>query len=241
MHSRDDASAESRGLYVPGRGNRMQDQSNPDRNRVEDDRPDQNTSSRDNQPEPAAQQRDSQVRDAQPDAAKASPEQVADLVARAESAEQRVRDINSRFDQLRNELQRQSEETRQRLNRNVDEQVLGAKIEFVSALLPVLDNLMRALETATTAGSPAGLLDGLERTILSFENALARVGVEPVGSVGQRFDPQVHEAVDTVQVPQGNNDVVTREYSKGYRLGDRLLRPSRVQVGSAQVARGNKA
>jgi molecular chaperone GrpE len=85
------------------------------------------------------------------------------------------------------------------------------------------------------------LLNGLERTILSFENALARVGVEPVGSVGQRFDPQVHEAVDTVQVPQGNNDVVTREYSKGYRLGDRLLRPSRVQVGSSQVARGNKA
>jgi molecular chaperone GrpE len=219
----------------------MQDQSNLERNRIEEDRLDQNTSSRDSQPEPQAERRDSREADTQLDDAKASPAQVAELRSRAESAEQRVRDITSRFDQLRNELQRQSEETQQRLNRNADEQVLGAKIDFVSALLPSLDNLMRALETATTAGSPAGLLDGLERTILSFENALAQVGVEPVGSVGQHFDPQVHEAVDTVQVPHGNNDVVTREYSRGYRLGDRLLRPSRVQVGRTPAARGNKA
>jgi molecular chaperone GrpE len=219
----------------------MQDQSNLDRNRTEDDRPDQNTRSRDSQPETQAEGRDSRGGDARPDSANASNEQVAELVSRAEAAEQRVRDITSRFDQLRNDLQRQSEETQQRLNRNADEQVLGAKVDFVSALLPVMDNLVRALETAATAGSPAGLLDGLERTILSFENALARVGVEPVGSVGQRFDPQVHEAVDTVQVPHGNNDVVTREYSRGYRMGDRLLRPSRVQVGRAQAARGNKA
>jgi molecular chaperone GrpE len=219
----------------------MQDQSNLDRNRIEDDRPDKNTSARDSQPEPQAERRESREADTQPDDAKAGPEHVAELRSRAESAEQRVRDITSRFDQLRNELQRQSEETQQRLNRNADEQVLGAKIDFVSALLPVMDNLMRALETATTAGSPAGLIDGLERTILSFENALARVGVEPVGSVGQHFDPQVHEAVDTVQVPPGNNDVVTREYSRGYILGDRLIRPSRVQVGRAQAVRGNKA
>jgi molecular chaperone GrpE len=223
----------------------MQDKSNLDRNRIDDERPEQNTSSTassgDNQQEPQAERRDSPGGDAQPARANASPEQIAELVSRAESAEQRVRDINSRFDQLRNELQRQSEETRQRLNRSADEQVLGAKIDFVSALLPVMDNLLRALETATTAGSPAGLLDGLERTILSFENALARVGVESVGSVGQRFDPRVHEAVDTVQVPHGNNDVVTREYSRGYRMGDRLLRPSHVQVGRAQAARGNKA
>jgi molecular chaperone GrpE len=78
------------------------------------------------------------------------------------------------------------------------------------------------------------LLHGLERTVKGFESALAAVGVEPVRSVGELFNPEVHEAVDIVPVREEADGVVTREYSRGYKLGDRLLRPARVQVGSAR-------
>jgi molecular chaperone GrpE len=167
---------------------------------------------------------------AQPDL---SPAYVAGLEARARAAEQKVRDVQSRFEELREGLQRQTDETRQRLNRAADERALGAKTEFVAALLPVLDNLQRSLETALAGGSTEALLHGLERTTKGFESSLASIGVEPVRSVGELFDPSVHEAVDTVAVRDDADGVVTREYSRGYKLGERLLRPSRVQVGRA--------
>jgi molecular chaperone GrpE len=162
-----------------------------------------------------------------------SPAYVARLEARARAAEQQALDLRSRFEALREEMQRQTDETRQRLNRAADERALGAKTQFVSALLPVLDNLQRSLDATRESGSIEALLHGLERTASGFESALAAIGVEPVRSVGEPFDPKVHEAVDTVDVGEGENGIVTREYSRGYRLGERLLRPARVQVGRA--------
>ena len=71
-------------------------------------------------------------------------------------------------------------------------------------------------------------------TLNNFESALAAAGVEAVGSTGERFDPELHEAVDTVAVgPERDGEVVV-EYSRGYRMGERLLRPARVRVGRAQ-------
>jgi molecular chaperone GrpE len=174
---------------------------------------------------------------AQPDS---SPAYVAQLEARARSAEQQVRDLQSRFESSREGLQRQTDETRQRLNRAADERALGAKMEFVTALLPVLDNLQRSLEAALAGGSTEALLHGIERTTKGFESSLASIGVEPIRSVGELFDPEVHEAVDTVSVRDEREGVVTREYSRGYKLGERLLRPSRVQVGRAVAPQGRE-
>jgi molecular chaperone GrpE len=163
-----------------------------------------------------------------------NPAYVAELEARTRAAEQEAGDLRSRYEELRDGLQRQTEETRGRLNRAADERSLGSKTQFVGALLPVLDNLQRSIEAALGNGSVMSLLHGLERTVKGFESALAAVGVEPVRSVGELFDPEVHEAVDTVPVRAEADGVVTREYSRGYKLGDRLLRPARVQVGSAR-------
>lgn len=162
-----------------------------------------------------------------------NPAYVAELEARARAAEQEARDLRSRYEELREGLQRETEETRRRLNRAADERALGSKTQFVGNLLPVLDNLQRSIEAALMNGSLPSLLHGLERTVTGFEGALAAVGVEPVRSVGELFDPEVHEAVDTVPVREEADGVVTREYSRGYKLGDRLLRPARVQVGRA--------
>jgi len=169
-------------------------------------------------------------------AASSSPSVVAEMEARTRAAEEQVRNMQSRFEDMRREMQRQIDETRERLNRSADERALGSKTQFVAALLPAFDNLRRSLEAARGSGSVEALLDGLERTVQGFENALAAIGVEPVKSVGERFDPEKHEAVDTVEVRGDNDTVVTREYSRGYKLGDRLLRPARVQVGRAGTA-----
>jgi molecular chaperone GrpE len=169
-------------------------------------------------------------------ASSSSPSVVAEMEARTRAAEEQVRNMQSRFEEMRREMQRQIDETRERLNRSADERALGSKTQFVAALLPAFDNLQRSLEAARGSGSVEALLDGLERTVQGFENALAAIGVEPVKSVGERFDPEKHEAVDTVEVRDDNDTVVTREYSRGYKLGDRLLRPARVQVGRAGTA-----
>jgi molecular chaperone GrpE len=162
-----------------------------------------------------------------------SPDYVAQLEARTRAAEQQVLNLRSRFDELSDELQRQSEETRQRLNRATEERLVGSKAEFVGALLPVIDNFQRSLEAAREGGSVEALLDGLDRTLRGFESALAAIGVDLIRSVGERFDPGFHEAVDTIDVGAEEDGIVTREYSRGYNLGDRLLRPARVQVGRA--------
>jgi molecular chaperone GrpE len=162
------------------------------------------------------------------------PTYVEQLEARTREAEQKVADVQSRFEQLRAQLQRETDETRQRLNRAADERARREKGEFVAALLPVADNLQRAIDAAEQGGSLESLLNGVRGTLSNFENALAAAGIEPVASVGAQFDPELHEAVDTIEVEPERDGTVTAEYSRGYKLGDRLLRPARVQVGRAE-------
>lgn len=162
------------------------------------------------------------------------PGYVEQLRERARAAEQKLTDVQSRFEQLRAQMQRETDETRQRLNRAADERARREKADFITALLPVSDNLRRAIEAAEQGSSFDSLLEGVRGTANNFENALVNLGVEPVPAVGQPFDPELHEAVDTVPVEDERDGIVTAEYGRGYRMGERLLRPARVQVGRAQ-------
>ena len=162
------------------------------------------------------------------------PTYVEELETRTLEAERKLAEVQSRFEQLRTALQRETDETRQRLNRAADERATRDKAEFVAALLPVRDNLQRAIEAAERGGGLETLLEGLRGTLSNFETALAAAGVEPVSSIGEPFDPELHEAVETVPVEAERDGIVTGEYSRGYRMGGRLVRPARVQVGRAQ-------
>jgi molecular chaperone GrpE len=164
-----------------------------------------------------------------------NPVNVERLKARTLEAERKVADVRALFKQLRGQLQRETDETRARLNRAADERARREKAEFVTALLPVADNLQRAIDAAEQGGSFESLVNGVRGTLSNFENALSAVGLEPIASVGEQFDPELHEAVDTVEVEAERDGVVTAEYSRGYKMGDRLLRPARVQVGRAQA------
>jgi molecular chaperone GrpE len=159
------------------------------------------------------------------------PTYVEELETRTKAAEQKTQEVQARFEELRKQLQNETDETRQRLNRAAEERAQREKANFIAALLPVLDNLQRATESAEADGSTEVIAEGIRRTTSSFENALAAAGVEPIDAVGQPFDPELHEAVETVEVEPGNDGKVVAEYARGYRIGDRLLRPARVKVG----------
>jgi molecular chaperone GrpE len=159
------------------------------------------------------------------------PSYVEQLEARTKAAEQKVQEVNSRFEQLRRQLQKETDETRQRLNKAADERAHRVKADFIAALLPMLDNLQRANESAASGASAEDVAEGVRRTASSFENALTAAGVEPIESVGQLFNPELHEAVETATVKPEDEGKVLAEHSRGYKIGDRLLRPARVKVG----------
>jgi molecular chaperone GrpE len=163
------------------------------------------------------------------------PTYVEQLEARTQAAEQKLIEVQSRFEQLSAKLQRETDETRQRLNRAADERARREKAEFIARLLPVADNLHRAIRAAESGESAEALLEGVRGTASGFENALAAAGVEPIVATGEPFDPELHEAVDTVDVGPERDGIVTAEHSRGYKLGDKLVRPARVQVGRART------
>ena len=102
-----------------------------------------------------------------------------------------------------------------------------ALADAVRSLLPAIDSLERALEAA---GSTGELRAGLELTQRQFHDALAKLGVKPVASVGQLFDPHVHEAVEMVDTAKAPDHTVLEELQRGYKLKERLLRPAMVRV-----------
>jgi molecular chaperone GrpE len=161
------------------------------------------------------------------------PTYVEELEARTKAAERQVQEVQSRFDQLRQQLQRETDETRQRLNRAADERFATEKANFINALLPVMDDLNRALDAVSENTSREALLEGIRSIATSFQSALTSAGVEPIAAVGEEFNPELHEAVDTEETDGDMDGKVIQEYSRGFRMGDRLLRPARVKVGRA--------
>ncbi len=159
------------------------------------------------------------------------PSYVEELETRTRAAEQKIQEVQFRFEELRKKLQSETDETRQRLNKAADDRAQREKADFIAALLPVLDNLERASDATRSGASADDVAEGIRRTAASFESALAAAGVERIDSLGQTFDPELHEAVETADVQPDDEGKVLAEYSRGYRIGERLLRPARVKVG----------
>ena len=107
------------------------------------------------------------------------------------------------------------------------------KADLIREVVPVLDDLERALEAAgldPEGDSPDGLAHGVLLVFRSLREALTRNGVEPVDPKGEAFDPQHHEALSTLPGSGAEPGTVVEVVQKGYRLGDQLVRPARVVV-----------
>jgi molecular chaperone GrpE len=105
-----------------------------------------------------------------------------------------------------------------------------ANENLIKELLPVVDNLERALEHGRQLDAPPPLLEGLELVYQGFIKALTRFGVTPITCVGQPFDPAFHNAVMQEENPEAEDCTILKELQKGYLLQSRLLRPAMVVV-----------
>jgi len=103
-----------------------------------------------------------------------------------------------------------------------------ASAGLIERLLPVVDDFHRALEHAPE-GVDEGWLRGVQLTLQNLDEVLAAQGVTPIESMGERFDPKVHEAVSTEESDQPE-DTVIAELRRGYRMHDRVLRPALVKL-----------
>jgi molecular chaperone GrpE len=152
---------------------------------------------------------------------------------RREAAEMKLVEVQKRFDEAKNNLEKETAEMRERMRKTLEERAKQGQSNFITTLLPVLDNLNLAINAAQKDFSLENLIGGVKGTARSFEQALMSVGVAAVPSVGETFNPEMHEAIDMVATAPENDGKITAEYSRGYKFGERLLRPARVQVGRA--------
>jgi molecular chaperone GrpE len=106
---------------------------------------------------------------------------------------------------------------------------------LLRSILPILDNLERAINHGKGSQNNSSLLEGLEITLRQFLNTLERFGVKPLSARGEVFDPEKHEAVSQQESDQEPNRVIS-EIEKGYIYQDRLLRPARVIVSKEKAA-----
>lgn len=150
---------------------------------------------------------------------------------RREAAEAKLVGVQAKFEEAKSSLEKETQEMRQRLMKTLEDRAKQAQSNFISTLLPVLDNLNLAIDHAEKDSSLENLIGGVKGTARSFENALREVGVEAVASVGVDFNPELHEAIDMIQADAENDGKITAEYQRGYKFGDKLLRPAKVQVG----------
>ena len=123
-----------------------------------------------------------------------------------------------------------SENARKRIRQQSEESVRIQRENILRDLLPIIDNLERALAAARNGTDMRTIVDGVEMTVRALTDFLRAQGVTPVQSVGQAFDPNRHEAVDHVASDTHPPNTVIDEFHRGYLIGDRTLRPARVSV-----------
>jgi molecular chaperone GrpE len=120
-----------------------------------------------------------------------------------------------------------------RAEQEVDKARKFALERFVSELLPVVDNMERALEAAGTDEAVKPIVEGVELTQKSLIDALQKHGVETIDPMGEPFDPQIAQAMSMVENPEVEPNTVIAVMQKGYQLNGRLVRPAMVMVSKA--------
>lgn len=126
------------------------------------------------------------------------------------------------------------ENARKRHQRDKEDALRFANDRLLKEMVPVLDNLERAVAHAEQGGdNNQGLLEGVNMTINQFRKVLEDFGVKPIKAVGASFDPNLHQAMGQIESAEQAPNTVVTEFQRGYLLHDRLLRPSLVMVAKA--------
>jgi molecular chaperone GrpE len=126
----------------------------------------------------------------------------------------------------------EAENTRRRIRQQSEDSVRVQRENLLRDLLPIVDNLERAVTAAkaNNAANGKSIVQGVEMVLASLMDFLKSNGVRPHASLGQTFDPAKHEAADHVASDKHPANTVVEEFHRGYLIGDRVLRPARVSV-----------
>ena len=147
--------------------------------------------------------------------------QLRETIAQRDQAKEMQLRLNADFDNFR-----------KRKNKEMADSIRFANQELLIQLLPILDNFDRTLDAIEKTDNLAAVKDGIAVVNKSMRNTFQKVGLEPVASVGKALDPEVHEVITTVPVPEDDKKgMVIDEVEKGYKLKDRVIRVAKVIVG----------
>jgi molecular chaperone GrpE len=163
--------------------------------------------------------------------APAQQDPVAELKAKLEAAEKDAKENKDRWLRAAADL----ENTRKRTKREIEDAKIDAKFKVLKEMLPVVDNLERAIEHAGGGAEKNPIVEGVQLVLRQFTTAFERLEVTAIDAMGQPFDPNLHEAISQQESDQPPGTIV-QVLQRGYRAGDRLLRPSLVVVAKAKPA-----
>jgi molecular chaperone GrpE len=155
-----------------------------------------------------------------PDPTPAFADEIVELRKERDGLQDRLLRQAAEFDNYRKRIDRERRDTSQ-----------YAAVEFLQELLPIVDDFERALRI--DAAGAESYRQGLEIIHRALMELLRKRGVTPIESVGTAFDPQFHQAIAYEDDPDRPDGEVTEEFARGYRLGDKLLRPAMVKVAKA--------
>ena len=173
--------------------------------------------------------------DVDPDESTAAPE-----TAELDTTRSELKRVEAENAELKNSLARRQadfENYRKRVERERTETYNRVVADVAGKLLPVVDNLKRALDAESSVEAAESdefrhFLSGVDLISKQLNGVLDALGVKPVAAVGEKFDPHVHEAVVTEPTDDYAPDTVIQELVAGYRLGDKLIRPALVKVAT---------
>lgn len=172
------------------------------------------------------------IQDAAPEAAPSNGES-AEKPKKRKGHDDQVAKLQAEVAALKDQMVRSIAEaqTIQRRMRDQHEEALKyATQPLVGSLLPVLDNLERSLASLEMGASADKVIEGVRAIDRQLRQVLSGVNVERISAVGERFDPELHEALTTAVSEDHEEDTVLAEIEPGYRMLGRVIRPARVQV-----------
>lgn len=177
-------------------------------------------------------------------------EEVIDNASRPDAGQQELEELREKLDAKEKEVKEHYERYlrqvaeldnfKKRINREKEDAIRYANENLIKDILPVIDNLERAIAHAQGGGNGKPLVEGVEMVLRGLLDVFGKHGVVQVPAVGEVFDPGKHEAMAQVESSQYEPNTVVDEHHRGYLLRDRLLRPALVTVAKAPQVKEEK-
>ena len=157
---------------------------------------------------------------------KALEKQLADALKQADEAKKEKDTLNDQYLRMLAEY----DNFRKRVQKEKESLFTDGMSDAVEKLLPVLDNLDRAAAIEVTTDEAKAVLDGVNKVVAQAKEIFEKMGVTEIPAKGEKFDPELHNAVMHEDDPDSDESIVTEVFMKGYKMGDKVIRYSMVKV-----------